>query len=193
MHLRIWAATLLLGSMALVAGCGGSHHDDFSAGGGGGGGGGKNCGNGCSGGGGSGPIASATPVTVTPGQNTSGVDIAVVTPASNPTPNAFFIGTGDLAAGIPVFNVGTTITQGSTTTVALLGTGLTGNIQVGISGPTDITVSNIQATAGQSGLPDSVTFTAVVDGSAALGARTVVLQDANNDITTFTGGLEVIP
>jgi hypothetical protein len=32
-----------------------------------------------------------------------------------------------------------------------------------------------------------------VASDAALGARTVVLQNSNNDVTTFTAGLEVVP
>jgi hypothetical protein len=33
----------------------------------------------------------------------------------------------------------------------------------------------------------------VIGGSSALGARSVYLKAANNDITAFTGGLEVLP
>jgi hypothetical protein len=204
--MRSWmrAAVSLPLCLAFLVGCGGgSLHDVFGSTGSGSGGGGKNCGSGCNGGGGgggggggnsgSGPAAGATPVTVTGGQTTTGVDIAVVAPVSNPTPNATFIGTGDLAAGIHVFNVGTVIHQSSTTTVAILGYGLASNILVGITGPADITMSNITSVRGTLGNPDATTFTASVSGSAALGARTVILQDANKDNTTFTGGLEVIP
>ncbi|MBV9609786.1 MAG: hypothetical protein JO187_09530 [Acidobacteria bacterium] len=38
-----------------------------------------------------------------------------------------------------------------------------------------------------------VQFNITVSSSAALGNRTVFLQKSNNDITTFTGGLEVVP
>jgi hypothetical protein len=38
-----------------------------------------------------------------------------------------------------------------------------------------------------------LSFPATIPSNAALGARTLILQDTKNDITTFTGGLEVVP
>lgn len=74
----------------------------------------------------------------------------------------------------------------------MYGPGLASTMTVTITGPSDITVgplSSITATNGTPGVQFPITLTA----TTALGARTVVMQDANSDITTFTGGLEVIP
>jgi len=76
--------------------------------------------------------------------------------------------------------------------VLLFGQGLNGSMTVSISGPGDITVSNTSSISSTSGTP-GIAFNAAVSGSAGLGARTVFLKSANGDITTFTGGLEVIP
>jgi hypothetical protein len=76
--------------------------------------------------------------------------------------------------------------------VLLFGAGLNGNMTVSISGPGDITVANIRSITSTSGTP-GVAFDATLTSSAALGARTVFLKSSNGDITTFTGGLEVIP
>lgn len=74
----------------------------------------------------------------------------------------------------------------------LFGPGLSGNMTVTLSGPSDISVSNIQSISSTMNVP-GISFSAAVSSSAALGARTVVLQSPNNDITTFAGGLEVVP
>jgi len=63
-------------------------------------------------------------------------------------------------------------------------------MQVSISGPVDIGISQLQSIQSTSGVP-GVAFRAAVPSSAAIGARTVILQAPNGDITTFTGGLEV--
>ena len=117
--------------------------------------------------------------------STSGVDIVVASPASSPTPNAENLGTGNSAS-----NTGATIPQGTTATVLLFGPGLNGSMQVTISGPADIAISNIQSITSTDNTP-GVSFTAAVAGNAALGARTVLLRDSKDDITSFTGGLEV--
>jgi hypothetical protein len=65
-------------------------------------------------------------------------------------------------------------------------------MQVTIAGPHDITVTNMQSIQATDNTP-GVAFTAAVSANAALGARTVYLKDTNGDITSFTGGLEVIP
>ena len=61
-----------------------------------------------------------------------------------------------------------------------------------IRGPSDITIASINAITSTTSTP-GITFMATVAPNAALGARTVVLQNAKGDITTFTGGLEVLP
>jgi len=66
-------------------------------------------------------------------------------------------------------------------------------MHVTVSGPSDITVSNpvsIQSTD-KPPIP-GIQFTAAIASNADLGARTVRLQDASGNITTFTGGLEIV-
>ena len=161
---------LVMGVPACGSGSGGS-----TAGSGGGGG----------NGGGGGAVGQATIINVSGGQTTTGVNIAVATPASSPTPNAESLGTGNTAS-----NTGATISQGTTATVLLFGPGLNGNMQVTISGPGDITVTNIQSITATDKTP-GISFTAAVAANAALGARTVLLRDLKDDITSFTGGFEV--
>jgi hypothetical protein len=161
---------LVMGVTACGSGSGGS-----TAGSGGGGG----------NGGGGGAVGQATIINVSGRQTTTGVNIAVATPASSPTPNAESLGTGNTAS-----NTGATISQGTTATVLLFGPGLNGNMQVTISGPGDITVTNIQSITATDKTP-GVSFTAAVAANAALGARTVLLRDLKDDITSFTGGFEV--
>ncbi len=156
---------------------------------------------GCGGGGGSSPppssvgggaVAKPTVVTVNAGQTAGGVDITVVSPASSPPPNAQVLGVASLTGTGNAFNTGATIARGATQRVLLFGPGLSGSVQITISGPSDITVSNpisIKATDGTPG----ISFTAAVAANVALGSRTVILQTTNGDITTFTGGLEVVP
>jgi hypothetical protein len=164
----------------LITGCGGSgSSSSLTSGGGNGGSGG--------GGGGGGALSTAVPVTVTAGQASSGVDITVVSPASSPAPNAQVIGLGTSAS-----DTGTTISRGTTQTVLLFGPGLSGSMKVSVTGPSDVAISNIQSITATDNTP-GVSFTAAVDSNAALGARTVVLQTANNDVTTFSGGLEIVP
>jgi hypothetical protein len=154
---------------------------------GGGGGGGKGGGGGGGGGGGNSP----TPVTVSAGSTTTGVDIAVVLPKSSPTPNAQFLGVNIANAGGSTTGDTVSRSQGSGV-VTMYGDGLANTMTVTITGPGDITVgalSSITATDGTPGVQFPITLT----GLTALGARTIVMKDAKGDITTFTGGLEVIP
>ena len=153
---------------------------------GGGGNGGSTVGSGGGNGGGGGAVSQAVIISVSGGQTTTGVNIAVASPASSPTPNAEFLGTGNSAS-----TTGGTISQGTTATVLLFGPGLNGNMRVTISGPGDITVTNIQGITSAKDNTPGVSFTAAVASNAALGARTVLLRDSNDDITSFTGGLEV--
>jgi len=76
--------------------------------------------------------------------------------------------------------------------VVIFGRALSGGLNVSILGPNDISISNVRSTTSSTG-KSGVAFDISVAGNATLGARTVVLRDTNNDITTFTGGLEVIP
>jgi hypothetical protein len=65
-------------------------------------------------------------------------------------------------------------------------------MQVSITGPADITISNVQTITSTTDTP-GIAFSASAGTSAALGARTVILRATNDDITTFSGGLEVLP
>jgi hypothetical protein len=130
---------------------------------------------------------SPTAVSVAAGQTTSGINIAVTTPASSPRPNAESLGVGTSAT-----NTGIIVSRSSNPTIILFGHGLTGSMKVRITGPDDVSVSNIQSVTATDGTP-GITFTAAIASDAALGARTVVLQNAKNDITAYAGGLEVVP
>jgi len=65
-------------------------------------------------------------------------------------------------------------------------------MKVSLTGPNDIQISNPQAVTATDRTP-GITFTATIASDAALGARTVVLQNPKNDITAYAGGLEVVP
>jgi hypothetical protein len=155
----------------------------FVACGGGGGG-----GSGNKGGGGPGTPAL---VTVTAGTTTGGVNISVASPRSNPTPNAKFLGV-NLANGGALATGDTVSRSQGTATVTIFGPGLASSMRVTITGPGDITVGTLTAVTAQDGTP-GVQFPITLTGSTALGARTVVMEDSSDDITTFTGGLEVVP
>ncbi|MBA3916756.1 MAG: hypothetical protein H0X25_23505 [Acidobacteriales bacterium] len=172
MQSKVAASTLLCLSLLLMASCGGSSSSGSSGTGGVTPGGGLN-----------------TPsiVTVSAGQTTSGTNIAVPSPASSPAPNAENLGVGNSATNTEV-----QVTQGSTNSVLLFGPGLSGNMTVSITGPGDVSVSNVQGITATDGTP-GISFTAAVSSSAALGGRTVLLQNTSNDITAYSGGLEVIP
>jgi hypothetical protein len=131
-------------------------------------------------------------VTVGPGQVVNSIDINVPAPASSSQPNAELLGVTEIGAGGPAFNSGSAINRGSSKKIIIFGRGMSGSLQVSISGPQDITISNVRSISAEDDSP-GVAFDVNVSGSAALGARTVILRSANNDITTFTGGLEVVP
>ncbi len=138
------------------------------------------------------PVTAPAIVTTAAAGSASGVNITVGPPASATPPNAQDLGVAGMTGSASAFNTGATISQGATQRVVLFGPGLNGNMQVTIRGPNDIQVSNITSTTATDNTP-GISFTATVAGNAALGARTVVLQASNGDITTFTGGLEVVP
>ena len=142
-----------------------------------------------------GSVSSPIIVQVGSGSTVAGISITVPAPAASTPPNAqvlgvFAGGTGTASAS----NTGDLIHRGQTATVLLFGPGLDGNMQVTIGGPTDIQISNVHSitSTAASGSVPGVAFTAVVNGNAALGARTVFLTNSQNDITAFAGGLEVV-
>jgi hypothetical protein len=66
-------------------------------------------------------------------------------------------------------------------------------MNVSISGqPGDFGITNIHSITATDKTP-GIEFMVTVSPTAALGARTVILQAPDQDITTFTGGLEVVP
>jgi len=164
----------IVSSIGFVTACGGG---SSSSGGGGGGGGGA-------------PGAPAL-VTVTAGATASGIKISVFSPQSSPTPNAKFLGVNFAQGGATVTGDTVSRAQGSAT-VTMYGPGLTSGMKVSITGPGDITVGALTAITASDGTP-GVQFPITLTNATALGARTVVMQDAKNDVTTFSGGLEVVP
>jgi hypothetical protein len=155
------------------------------------GGGGNNSGGGNSGnngGGGTGAVNPPAVVSVSAGQTTPGVNIIVPTPASSPAPNATLVG----ANGSQAFSSGDVLHRNSAATVIVAGTGLNTSMKASFSGPADIAIGPLRSITFMNN-SKGISFTATVPSNAALGARTLILQDVNNDITTFAGGLEVIP
>jgi hypothetical protein len=155
------------------------------------GGGGSTTSSGGGGGGGAGAPGSPSLVTVSAGATASGINISVVSPQSTPTPNAKFLGVNLAQGGATV--TGDTVSRGQgNATVTMFGPGLSSSMKVSITGPGDITVGTLTAVTAQDGTP-GVQFPITLTNSSALGARTVVMQNAKNDVTTFSGGLEVVP
>ncbi len=89
-------------------------------------------------------------------------------------------------------NTGGAIHRGSTMRILLFGPGLNGGMNVTVAGPHDITLGPPESVLATDNTP-GIAFTATAASNAALGARTVYLRSANGDLTSFTGGLEVIP
>lgn len=149
------------------------------------------CGGGSSSGNGGGGTGGGTgAVSVSPGM-TATANISVASPKSNPTPNAKFLGVNLAQGGATVS--GDTVSRGQgNATVTMYGPALSASMKVSITGPSDITVGALKGITAQDGTP-GVQFPITLTGSTALGARTVVMQDSNGDITTFAGGLEVVP
>lgn len=138
------------------------------------------------------PANPAQVITVSAGQTTSGADIAVGSPQASPAINATTLGANDFGSTGSAFNSGDSIARGASRQVLVFGPGLSGAVTISLSGPADITISNEQSITATDKTP-GVSFDVAVSPTAALGARTVLLKNAQNDITTFTGGLEVTP
>lgn len=134
----------------------------------------------------------ANVVQIAAGQTASSIDIALSSPAGSPAPNAQNLGVAAMTGAGSATNTGDQIHRGQTARILLFGPGMSGDMQVTIRGPVDILISNVHSITATDNTP-GITFDAVVAPGAALGARTVVLQTAKGDITTFTGGLEVTP
>ncbi len=137
------------------------------------------------------PVSPPIVVQVASGTTVSGIGITVPAPAASTAPNAQVLGVSTGAGG-SAFNTGDVIHRGETASVLLFGPGLDGSMTVTIGGPNDISITNVHSISSTTGTT-GIAFTAAVSGNAALGARTVFLQNTQNDITAFSGGLEVVP
>lgn len=139
--------------------------------------------------GGSTQTGASGPVTVPAGTTVTNADITV--DATTSPLNALVLGVADInATGGSATNTGGTVARGSQARVLMFGTGLNGNLQIAISGPNDITVSDVESITSTKGTP-GVEFVVTVGSGAAIGARTVFLSDASGNTTAFAGGLEV--
>jgi hypothetical protein len=140
--------------------------------------------------GGGGGVNPPTIVSVSAGQAVLGVNISVAAQASSPTPNVTAAG----ADGSHAFSGGDVMHQNHVATVIVFGPGLNTSMKASFSGPGDIAIGPLQSVNfTDPKAPPGLRFTATVASNAALGARTLVLQDTKNDITTFSGALEVVP
>ena len=190
MYSKIWAILVLPLSLSLLAGCGGPPGCPggvFVSGGcaSSNGGGGGHLGQG----GGGGAVLAPVPVAVQANQ-TAIANIAVIAPVSPTPPNVQAVGVDSNGFA---FATGGTAHQGEAAGVlTLFGPGITSDMTASFSGPSDITVSNISPVTATDGTP-GLQFDIAVASTAALGARTLILQNTNNDITTFAGGIEIIP
>ncbi|MEY2412016.1 MAG: hypothetical protein QOD84_622 [Acidobacteriaceae bacterium] len=146
---------------------------------------GVNCGGG--GGGGGGTLTAQNPVTVTANSATTGINISVAVPASTTIPDVEFLGADGTGNAYPT---GDFVPVGSTANVLVFGTGVTSTMLVSFSGPADIAIGTPQSVTATDGTP-GLQFPISVDPAAAFGARTLILQSPNNDVTTLAGALEV--
>lgn len=139
------------------------------------------------------PVGTQNLVTVA-GADVAGVDVAVGNPQTCPAPNAEVLGVADLSATrLSATNTGAQIHRGDSKIVIIFGKGLNGSMQISVNGQSnDFTITNQVGITATDGTP-GIQFNVAVSPTAALGARSVVLRAANSDITSFTGGLEVIP
>jgi hypothetical protein len=131
-------------------------------------------------------------VTVSSGAVTSGVDITLPAPASSPAPNAQFLGSGVPGQSFFLTNSSAIVHRGQSAAIGIQGDGLSTNVTVTFSGPNDISVDATTIQPLSSGKP-GLKFLANISSTAALGARTVFLKNAQGDVTAYAGGLEVRP
>jgi len=111
-------------------------------------------------------VSAPAVISVAAGQTASGVNITMPPPASSPPINAEVLGVTNLNAAGSASNTGARISRGATMRVIVFGAGLSGDLQVTIGGPSDISVSNVRAIQSTSGKPGS--FDAAISGDAAL-------------------------
>ncbi|MGH9528446.1 MAG: hypothetical protein ACRD2S_00840 [Terriglobales bacterium] len=189
MHSKTWAVFVLPVCLSLLIGCGGPAGCPggvFVTGGcaSSNGGGGGNLGQG-----GGGTVIAPVPVTVQANQ-TAIANIAVVAPVSGTPPNVQAVGVD--SNGFAFATGGTAVQGEAAGVVTLFGPGITSDMTASFSGPSDIIITNINPVTATDGTP-GLQFDIAVANTAALGSRTLILQNSNNDITTFAGGIEIIP
>lgn len=169
---KLWLSTTLFSLVLAAIACGGGSSSKTPATGG------------------TSPAGTSGPIIIAGGSTVTGADITVPA-APSPALNALVLGVVNItASGGSASNAGASVLRGTQAQVLMFGPGLNGNLQVAISGPNDIGISNIQGITSTKGTP-GVEFVITVPGSAAIGARTVFLTNASGAVTTFTGGLEV--
>jgi hypothetical protein len=154
------------------------------------------------------PTPTANPPATTPpspptavAAGATGVNIVVPGASQTPPSNAQFLGTVPPGAtgSVTLFSTGDVIHQNSTPTVLIAGPGINGSSTSGtpvstvrISGPGDITILSQGGLKDANNKPTSgVAIQLNVPANAVLGPRTVFIT-TGNDMTTFTGGLEVV-
>jgi hypothetical protein len=132
-------------------------------------------------------LAAPTPVTVAANQNTIAVDIQVPAVASTINVTGVAI-TAPLVNQTYARSAGVGVRQGNQYWLWIIGSGITPSLTLSFSGPADITVGGpVLATQGCLGAIYPIT----VSAGAALGARSIILQDANSNLATLAGALEV--
>lgn len=183
--MRLITAIAILCVTSLLAGCGGGGGSSSSS----------QVGTPGSGGGGGNPggaVVNPTPVTPAAGSTVSAVDINVPS-VSPPVINIQVLGAALPGAGTGFAQAtGAIVHRGTAMRILVFGTGLAAGETVAISGPSDISITAIQAITSKNGLP-GLSFLATIDANAALGGRTVVVRDKSDNISSFSGGLEVMP
>jgi hypothetical protein len=136
------------------------------------------------------PTTSGGTVTVTAGQETSGINIEVGT--RTPSLSLVAVGVGDTAG-----SVGVAVKQGTTNSLLLAGSGLVSGTQYSVSHGTPADVTVAQPAAGDfctttDGTP-CVSLSVSVNPDAALGPRNIMVTNANSELAVFAGGLIVAP
>jgi hypothetical protein len=127
-------------------------------------------------------------IAVANGQATSGIDIVVPNTASNI--NVKMLGVNSPGATtISASNIGGAVARGTTATILLFGSGLSGTDTLSISGPNDISITGEKSVKATDGTP-GIQFDITVGGDAAVGARTVSVKQGSN-ASAFVGGIEV--
>ena len=123
-----------------------------------------------------------TPVTVTAGAVTTGIDIYVPAPAG--ALNFTLIGDGDRSVGFSFASNSVELTRGQTTDLVVGGTGINqvNGSTVSVSGA-GITLSNVLFQN------DLMLVQIEVAASAALGPRTVTVTNSNLDTSALSGGI----